>query len=204
MMASLQATYKDEPDFTMLLFPCNQFMEQEPHANSVVEQFAATYLNLTASTVRMFAKSDVNGPCASTAPDACAASSEDCCPANNAVYVFNAPVARFNSQIPIMQLKSARWQRLRGCACGLAKTRNAPACGAPTNRYSFLQSVVPGKCSWNFNKYVVGRDGKPSSTRFGDEDLADKLTPVIDALLKQKQPGKKNPLKPAAVSAGVE
>ncbi len=33
-------------------------------------------------------------------------------------------------------------------------------------------------------RYVVGRDGKPSATRFGDEDLADKLTPVIDELLK--------------------
>lgn len=137
MMAELQKTYADEPDFTMLLYPCNQFLNQEPHANDVVEKFASGYLNLTDHTVKMFAKSDVNGPCSTSKSDACAADSESCCPANNDIY-------------------------------------------------SYLQSVVPGKCSWNFNKYVVGRDGKPYNKRWGDEDLADALTPVIDQLLKAK------------------
>ena len=137
-MAKLQEKYADEPDFTMLLFPCNQFLDQEPHANSVIEAFAATYLNLTDHTVKMFAKSDVNGPCKSTQEDACDASSEKCCPDNNDVY-------------------------------------------------SYLQSVVPGKCTWNFNKYVVGRDGKPYSKRYGDEDFDTTLEPIIDQLLKQRR-----------------
>ena len=134
MMARLQGRYANRSDFTMLLFPCNQFLDQEPHANSVIETFAETYLNVTSHTVKMFAKSDVNGPCSSKASDPCAAESSDCCPANNDVY-------------------------------------------------SFLQNIVPGKCSWNFNKYVVGRDGKPYNKRWGDEDLDSALTPVIDQLL---------------------
>lgn len=134
-MAKLQADYADEPDFTMLLFPCNQFLDQEPHANDVIEKFAATYLNLTASTVKMFAKSNVNGPCSSTAPDSCSADSEACCPANN-------------------------------------------------NVYRYLQSKVSGKVSWNFNKYLIGRDGLPTDHRWGDEDFEATLKPAIDAALK--------------------
>lgn len=121
----------------MLLFPCNQFLNQEPHANKVIEQFASTYLNLTAPMVQMFAKSDVNGPCkAANAADSCSADSTQCCPDNN-------------------------------------------------NIYSYLQGVVPGKCTWNFNKYIVGRDGKPYSTRFNDDAYASKLTPIIDQLLQE-------------------
>lgn len=132
-MGKFQQRYAGQ-NFTMLLFPCNQFLNQEPHANDVVEKFAAGYLNLTDPTVKMFAKSDVNKACTSSSTNACAADSEDCCPANNAVY-------------------------------------------------EYLHSVVPGDCSWNFNKYLVGPDGVPTDHRYDTTDYDDKLTPAIDKML---------------------
>lgn len=114
------------------LFPCNQFGSQEPHANSVIKSFAEKYLDLGAgSSVVMFAKSDVNGPCASV--QGCQPSSTACCQANNAIY-------------------------------------------------SYLESVVPGKCDWNFNKFPISSDGVPTK-RYPDNVYAPQLEKDIDALL---------------------
>jgi len=46
-------------DFTILGFPCNQFMRQEPASDSEVLQFCSTRYQVT---FPMFAKTDVNGP----------------------------------------------------------------------------------------------------------------------------------------------
>lgn len=114
------------------LFPCNQFAFQEPHANSVIKSFAEKYLNLgSGSSVVMFAKSNVNGPCSSD--KGCQPSSTACCQANNPIY-------------------------------------------------SYLESVVPGKCDWNFNKFPVGSDGVPTK-RYPDNVYASDLEKDIDALL---------------------
>ena len=118
------------------LFPCNQFLSQEPNANSVIKTFAEKYLTLGTNVV-MLSKTNVNKNlfghrCTKT--DGCTPASKDCCEANNGIY-------------------------------------------------DYLQSVVPGKCDWNFNKYPIGKDGVPSGKRYGDEIVAGTLETDIDALL---------------------
>eukprot|EP00051_Salpingoeca_urceolata_P028421 m.486772 g.486772 ORF g.486772 m.486772 type:complete len:129 (-) comp24588_c0_seq1:443-829(-) len=81
-MVSLDNTFKGQP-FVILAFPCNEFLHQEPKANSVIKQFALAH-NYTDP---LFAKSDVNDVCKGST-DQCAASSADCCPTNNGVYEF--------------------------------------------------------------------------------------------------------------------
>lgn len=134
-LASLQTKYAKQP-VRFFLFPCNQFLSQEPNANSVIKTFAEKYLTLGTNVI-MMSKTNVNKNlfgkrCTST--DGCTLSSKDCCEANNGVY-------------------------------------------------NYLQTEVSGKCDWNFNKYPIGKDGKPSGKRYGDEVVADTLSKDIDALL---------------------
>ena len=56
-------------------------------------------------------------------------------------------------------------------------------CPANNGVYDYLQSTVPGKCDWNFNKYPIGKNGVPSGKRYGDETVAPALETDIDALL---------------------
>lgn len=81
----MQQKYATSP-VVFLLFPCNSFLFQEPHANSVIKTFAEKYLNLTMGNVFMFAKSDVNKAC--TSGGGCKPSSTACCPDNNDVYSY--------------------------------------------------------------------------------------------------------------------
>jgi glutathione peroxidase len=68
--------------FEILSFPCNQFANQEPHSNEVIQQFAHS----KGAWWPFFAKSDVNGAC--TATDGCKPDSTDCCAANNDIYAY--------------------------------------------------------------------------------------------------------------------
>ena len=86
MLHDLQAKYAGKP-VTFLLFPCNEFMFQEPHANSVIKTFAEKYVNLT-SSMMLFAKSDVNKDCEDSSADTCMPSSSKCCSRNNGIYEF--------------------------------------------------------------------------------------------------------------------
>ena len=87
-LATLQRKYAKQP-VMFFLFPCNQFLSQEPNANSVIKTFAEKYLTLgEGSKVLMLSKTNVNKGfsgkrCTST--DGCLPSSKDCCEANNAV-----------------------------------------------------------------------------------------------------------------------
>ena len=133
MLHDLQAKYAGKP-VTFLLFPCNEFMFQEPHANSVIKTFAEKYVNLT-SSMMLFAKSDVNKDCEDSSADTCMPSSSKCCSRNNGIYEF-------------LRMKSGK------------------------------------KCSWNFNKFFITKDGEFSAGPLGDNAYADKVVPYIDELLK--------------------
>jgi len=85
-MRNLQKAYADKP-VKFLLFPCNQFMHQEPKANSEIKQFAEQYISLTQGNVFMFAKSNLNHvPCTYSGADSCTSSSKMCCTENDRVY----------------------------------------------------------------------------------------------------------------------
>ena len=65
-----------------------------------------------------------------------------------------------------------------------------PRCGAGTDEcckgnngvYSFLQSQLPGKVQWNFEKFLVGRDGK-AIKRYGSSTSPLDIVPDIKAAL---------------------
>jgi glutathione peroxidase len=70
--------------FTILAFPCNQFGNQEPDANSVIQQFALS----KNATFPFFAKSNVNAPFCTGPSTQCLPDSTLCCPSNNGVYEY--------------------------------------------------------------------------------------------------------------------
>lgn len=89
MLSRLQELYAGHP-VRFLLFPCNQFGEQEPGTNAEIKAFAQKYITLGSnSNIIMFAKSNLNNvTCTSQGSDACQPSSAECCPANDVVYDY--------------------------------------------------------------------------------------------------------------------
>jgi len=57
-LEAIHEKYKDK-GFTVLGFPCNQFMGQEPGTNEQIKQFCSSKYNVT---FPLFDKLDVNGP----------------------------------------------------------------------------------------------------------------------------------------------
>ena len=57
-LEAVHEKYKDK-GFTVLGFPCNQFMGQEPGTNEEIKQFCSSKYNVT---FPLFDKIDVNGP----------------------------------------------------------------------------------------------------------------------------------------------
>ncbi len=57
-LESIYEKYKDK-GFTVLGFPCNQFLGQEPGSNQQIKEFCSTKYNVT---FPLFDKIDVNGP----------------------------------------------------------------------------------------------------------------------------------------------
>ena len=51
-LATLQQKYAKQP-VRFFLFPCNQFMSQEPNANSVIKTFAEKYLTLGTNVIML-------------------------------------------------------------------------------------------------------------------------------------------------------
>lgn len=54
----------------------------------------------------------------------------------------------------------------------------------PTNDkvFSYLESVLPGKVPWNFEKYLVGKDGVPVKKTGASDDpshLGDDITKLL-------------------------
>mmetsp|Transcript_23729 Transcript_23729/g.61977 ORF Transcript_23729/g.61977 Transcript_23729/m.61977 type:complete len:139 (+) Transcript_23729:253-669(+) len=94
-LVALEAQFAGKP-FKVLAFPCNQFLDQEPHSNSVVESFARG----KGFKGPMFAKANVNGAC--TSSSGCQPSSTECCPANSAVWGYLESVSGVpgNGKIP--------------------------------------------------------------------------------------------------------
>lgn len=88
MLQTFQKTYAGKP-VRFFLFPCNQFGQQEPKANSDIKTFASTYIDFTQGNVVLLAKSTTNTPaCAVPAAQGCMASSSQCCSSNNDVYAY--------------------------------------------------------------------------------------------------------------------
>jgi Glutathione peroxidase len=56
-LESLQKAWQDK-DFSVLGFPCNQFLEQEPGSNEEIKTFCSTTYGVT---FPLFDKTDVNG-----------------------------------------------------------------------------------------------------------------------------------------------
>ena len=132
-MEQLQKDYA-EKDVKLFLFPCNQFLFQEPDTNAKIKAFASGYLNISkGSNVVLFSKSGCNKECHTTGSDQCVLSSKKCCTANNPIY-------------------------------------------------DYLKSVVKGSLSWNFNKFVIGKDGIPIK-KYGDATYKDTLENDINKLL---------------------
>ena len=103
-LQSLQKKYEAQ-GFTVLGFPCNDFMGQEPGTAEEIKSFCSSRFNVT---FPLFEKLHVNG----------------------------------KGQHPL-------YAALTGT--------NAP---------------YPGKITWNFNKFIIGRDGKIAA-RFGSMDKPD-------------------------------
>ena len=62
-MEQLQKDYA-EKDVKLFLFPCNQFLFQEPDTNAKIKAFASGYLNISkGSNVVLFSKSGCNKEC---------------------------------------------------------------------------------------------------------------------------------------------
>ncbi|CAE7186135.1 GPX4 [Symbiodinium pilosum] len=92
MLTRLQKKYADK-SVRFLLFPCNQFAQQEPGTNAEIKKFAEQYVDLAKSgrdsNVIMFAKSNLNGvACTYSGEDACTPGSKECCAQNDAVYKY--------------------------------------------------------------------------------------------------------------------
>lgn len=96
-LSKLTQQYAGKP-FVVLMFPCNQYMNQEPHANNVIEKFVRgsgkhscglIYCNWNGElnpNWPLFAKCNVK-PDWCTGGDAdCSASSSKCCSKNDAVW----------------------------------------------------------------------------------------------------------------------
>ena len=133
-MQQIQKDYAARNDVNLLLFPCNQFLHQEPDENAKIKAFASQYLNLTSGSVTLFSKTGCNSRCTTAGSDQCVPSSKNCCTANNPIYTY-------------------------------------------------LKSIVSGDLSWNFNKFLVGKDGVPVSPRYGDDIYTEKLEEAINKLL---------------------
>merc|ERR1712048_423929 len=89
MLKCLQEQYAGQP-VRFLLFPCNQFGNQEPAANSEIKAFAEKSVKLgEGSNVVMFAKTSLNGvACTTTEKDVCTPESKECCPSNDPIYNY--------------------------------------------------------------------------------------------------------------------
>jgi len=141
MLHRMQAKYADKP-VRFLLFPCNQFANQEPKSNSDIKQFAENSVSLAqGSNVVMFAKSNLNGlKCTTSGPETCTPASAGCCPANDGVYDY------------------------------------------------LLAATPPHNIIWNFDKIVVGKDGKPyvGEQILHGPDVDEKLSSIFDELLAEE------------------
>lgn len=89
MLTTLQQAYADQP-VRFLIFPCNQFMHQEPGSNAEIKAFAEQYVYLgPGSNIIMFAKTSLNDvSCPSRRVDACTPASVECCPTNDGIYDY--------------------------------------------------------------------------------------------------------------------
>lgn len=160
MLHRMQAKYADKP-VRFLLFPCNQFSNQEPGANADIKKFAekSVHFEKTGNVVA-FAKSNLNFvPCPAKGPDTCTPASTECCPTNDVVYDY------------------------------------------------LLTATKPHNIKWNFDKIIVGKDGKPYSgeTILHGPDIDEKLSGIIDGLLDEEVAGAAEalPTDPAEASSGA-
>ena len=99
-------------------------------------------------------------------------------PGSNAVIeTFAAGFGNFT-----MMAKSDVNSECQSSDAGQCAPASTECCSANNAVYPYLKGVLPGKISWNFNKFLVGKDGAPIK-RYGTEDFADKMQADITAAL---------------------
>mmetsp|Transcript_70384 Transcript_70384/g.170358 ORF Transcript_70384/g.170358 Transcript_70384/m.170358 type:complete len:143 (-) Transcript_70384:194-622(-) len=125
--------------------------------------------------------------------------------ADKPVRFFLMPCNQFGGQEPksnsdIAEFTSKSVDLSQGNVILLAKgNANPPACNAsgadacspssttccPGNDalYDYLRSVIPGNLPWNFNKFIVGKDGIPVPPELTGGQTGSALVPRIDAEL---------------------
>ena len=112
-LEALQKRYQAQ-GFSVLGFPCNQFLEQEPGSNDEIKTFCSTTYGVT---FPMFAKTDVNGE------------------GRHPLYA---------------QLIAACPDAVRPEGSGFYERQVSKGRGPK----------APGDILWNFEKFVIGRDGR--------------------------------------------
>ncbi|WP_336792849.1 glutathione peroxidase [Pantoea anthophila] len=112
-LENLQKAWQDH-GFSVLGFPCNQFLEQEPGSSEEIKTFCSTTYGVT---FPMFAKTDVNGA------------------GRNPLYA---------------QLIAACPDAVRPEGSGFYERQVSKGRGPK----------APGDILWNFEKFVIGRDGR--------------------------------------------
>ena len=60
---------------------------------------------------------------------------------------------------------------------------SASCCPANDALYDYLRSVIPGNLPWNFNKFIVGKDGVPVPPELTQAQVGSALVPRIEAEL---------------------
>lgn len=60
---------------------------------------------------------------------------------------------------------------------------SATCCPGNDGLYNYLRSVIPGSIPWNFNKFIVGKDGVPVGPTLTGGQTASVLVPRIEAEL---------------------
>ncbi|KAA5969430.1 MULTISPECIES: glutathione peroxidase [Pantoea] len=112
-LENLQKAWQDH-GFSVLGFPCNQFLEQEPGSSEEIKTFCSTTYGVT---FPMFAKTDVNGE------------------GRHPLYA---------------QLIAACPDAVRPEGSGFYERQVSKGRGPK----------APGDILWNFEKFVIGRDGR--------------------------------------------
>ena len=112
-LENLQKAWQDH-GFSVLGFPCNQFLEQEPGSSEEIKTFCSTTYGVT---FPMFAKTDVNGE------------------GRHPLYA---------------QLIAACPDAVRPEGSGFYERQVSKGRGPK----------APGDIPWNFEKFVIGRDGR--------------------------------------------
>jgi len=154
-----------------LLFPCNQFKNQEPNSNGKIKKFAEQYIDLEKGNMVMFAKSNLNHvQCTFDGADACTPVSSMCCPRNDAIYDYLLSYP------------------LKCSTCAEKTTKDAPI-GWNFNKifvdehgYPWSDEILPAE-AWDLVPYIDALLAHANPTLFASSGSAPRISPTPNAYL---------------------